>query len=137
MERSGTIVLLKELYSDPGVVGKYVRVTGTATSVNTMTNIVEITHDHVLLNVDVSLVDIGTLKLDTLVQFIGEMHARSDGIANQDDLKLLNAKGRHAPQQSQLFLSARIFRVVEGLDLRLFEETLLARRDFLNSERSM
>jgi len=132
MERSGEIVLLKELYSDSNVVGKYVRVTGTATSVNTMTNIVEIAHDNVLLNVDVSLVDIGTLKLDTLVQFIGEIHSRSDGITYQEDLR----NGKQAIQNNQLLLSARIFRVVEGLDLRLFEEILLARRDFLGHGKS-
>jgi len=130
MERSGEVVLLKELYSDPNVIGKYVRVTGTATSVNTSTNIVEITHDNVLLNVDISLIDIGTLKLDTLVQFIGEIHSRNmDGIMNQVQAKSM--------QKNQLLLSARIFRVVEGLDMRLFEETLLARRDFLCSGKSI
>ena len=119
MERSGELCLLRELNCDPNIVGKYVRVTGYVSSVDTISNFVEIIHDDDSLGVDISLVDTGSLKIDNLVQFIGEIKPSS--------------QGQEQGKERRIYLAAKIFRAVDGLDMRLYEEALLARREFLTS----
>ncbi len=127
MERSGEVVLLKEIFADRNCVGKYVRVTGYVSTVNTKFNLLEITHDECSLSVDVSLVDIGSIKLDALVQFIGEIQSRPAYIQRQEQ------GFDQGSVTGNIILAARVCRIVDGLDLRLYEEALRARREFLIS----
>ena len=118
-EKSGEVVLLRELQSDGNVLGKYVRVTGYVTGRNNMGNsiqLVELSHDDATLWVDTSLVVTSELKTDTQVQFIGEMTAAAPAV-----------RSHGASYQ----LTAKVMRIVDGLDMRLYEEALVARRQFL------
>ena len=116
-ERAGEICLLRELLNDPNVQGKYVRVTGYVVKQdfsNPEQQLVQISHDGSSIWVDISLVVAKDLKVDSLVQFIGQINLSSTGAA-----------------YGSWHLSAKVFRGVDGLDMRLYEEALLARREFL------
>ena len=54
-DRSGEIVLLRELYVDENVVGKYVRVTGEIIYIDTVLNYCQIRHDDSVLIVDLNI----------------------------------------------------------------------------------
>ena len=121
-ERSGEIVLLKELQADKNVLGKYVRVTGFVTGRNNTDQalqLVEVSHDDATLWVDTSLVVTSELKADAQVQFIGEITAATQTV-----------RAQHGAAYQ---LSAKVLRIVDGLDMRLYEEALAARRQFLAS----
>jgi hypothetical protein len=152
MDRSGEVCLLTELNYDANVVGKYVRVTGYVSSIDIIAKNVEITHDEASLIVDISLVTTGSLRIGSLVQFIGEIqalpqypqssanptnayaYASADSNSQQlsDDMHTWTAVSTvSAPRRARIRLAAKIFRAVDGLDMRLYEEALLARRAFL------
>ena len=104
---------------DGNVLGKYVRVTGYVTGRNNMGNsiqLVELSHDDATLWVDTSLVVTSELKTDTQVQFIGEMTAAAPAVISHG---------------ASYQLTAKVMRIVDGLDMRLYEEALVARRQFL------
>ncbi len=119
-ERSGEVVLLRELFTDPNVVGKYVRVTGYVSAQDTSAALVEISHDGAALWVDTTLVNVGALRQDALVQFIGAISAHVPVNVGSSIIT------------GSIKLTARIYRAVDGLDMRLYEEALLARREFLS-----
>lgn len=112
--------MLSELFMDREVVGKYVRVTGFVQSMDLAQGICHIVHGDYNLTVDLSLVGAEGLSVDSLMQFIGEVRAGTE-------------RGMPpAPTgQPSFFLQAKIKRCVDGLDLRLYEESLKARRAFL------
>ena len=122
VERSGEIVMLRELAADPKVIHKTVRVTGFVKLLLVNEGILMIEHDSFSLYVDVSLVTFSSLAMDSLVQFIGEIrpafeHPYFTGETSDGDF----------------FLKAKVLRVVDGLDLTLYEEALGARRTFLRA----
>ena len=114
--QSGEIVFLNELYNNYGgnVIGKYVRVTGHVSWLDAAQRRCQITYDKFVLFVDLENVDMAALTLDTLVQFIGEIR-QIEGVS----------------PSAQLELKANVIRIVNGLDMRLFKEAILARREFL------
>lgn len=119
-ERSGEIVLLRELYEDVNVVGKTIRITGFVRHIDVSMGIICIEHNGHSAYIDTSLVPASSVALESLVQFLGEMKPASDHeyfVANTSD--------------SDFFLKAKVFRIVDGLDLTLYEESLLMRRKFL------
>jgi len=113
---SSEIVLLRELEKDASMLEKHVRVTGFVTHMDLTHHMVQITHGTSVLWVDIALVSATGLTLDSLVQFIGQILPGADkvGVA-----------------EMPYYLQAKIVRLVDGLDLRLFEEALIARRAFL------
>ena len=123
VERSGEIVLIKELYRDPNVISKYVRVTGYVEYANVETNLVQISHDGASLYVDTSEVPCSSLSKQCLAQFIGEVRQAKehselcDNVGSQD-----------------FYLKARVFRSVDGLDLALYQQAIEARREYLNTK---
>jgi hypothetical protein len=121
--RSATIFLLKEL-SEVNI-GEYVRVTGYVTGIEAGgAKACKIQHGNANLFVDLDLVQFDGIVVDSLVQFIGEICE-----SEKRNRNLLN------PESTEKFyLSAKIFRIVDGLDMRLFEESLVARRKFLSAD---
>lgn len=122
--QSGEIVLLKELQHDRHVIGKYLRVTGSVTMLDFARRVCQIEHtDHVVW-VDLTLIDLAALGLKeaSLVQFIGEIRnadERSTPIGPTDNGRI------------PFYLQAKVARVVDGLDMTLYEQALMSRRDFL------
>ncbi len=118
-ERSGEIVFLREILADAHAVGKYVRVTGYVAEVdhsNPEKQMVRIVHDNASLWVDIALVVATDLTTDALVQFIGQINPAAHNTG-------AGGKG--------VILSAKVYRNVDGLDMKLYEEALIARREFL------
>jgi hypothetical protein len=144
------VCILRELTHDANIVGKYVRVTGYVSSIDIIAKNVVITHDESSLIVDVSLVTTGSLRIGSLVQFIGEIqalpqysqpaitpanvYASAESNSQYEDMHSWTAASTTtapAPRRARIRLAAKIFRAVDGLDMRLYEEALLARRAFL------
>ena len=73
MERSGEIVLLRELHEDANVFHKSLRVTGFMRQMDISQGICRIEHDGHSVFVDTSLVPASSVALESLVQFIGEI----------------------------------------------------------------
>ena len=121
-ERSGEIVLLRELYVDENVVGKYVRVTGEIIYIDTVLNYCQIRHDDSVLIVDLNIVTLNErTRLHSWVQFIGQVRAWSD----------ISNRFAAASTKEKFFLYAKISRLVDGLDIKLYEEAILVRRVFV------
>ena len=122
-ERSGEIVLLRELYEDVNVVGKTIRITGFVRHIDVSMGIICIEHNGHSAYIDTSLVPASSVALESLVQFIGEIKPAREHpffAGNTSD--------------SDFYMKAKVLRVVDGLDLTLYEESLLARRDFLQNQ---
>ncbi len=97
----------------------FVRVTGHVQKLRDEEGMLEITHDGVSLFVDTNThIDIKDSKEDDLVQFIGEIKKTSTQMCQR---------------YGNIFLEAKIFRIVNGLDMKLYEEALKARRNFLQT----
>ena len=123
MERSGEIVLLRELHEDANVFHKSLRVTGFMRQMDISQGICRIEHDGHSVFVDTSLVPASSVALESLVQFIGEIKpAREHPFFSGNT------------SDSDFYMKAKVLRVVDGLDLTLYEESLLARRDFLQNQ---
>jgi len=129
MERMGEIFLLSELsdivypnLSNSDTAGnpeiefksKYVRVTGYVTEYDPGRAQCFIVHGNHKLVVDLKLVLPQNMSNDALFQFIGELC-----LPEQEN------------SSSVLILRARIAKNVDGMDIKLYEELLLARRRFL------
>lgn len=122
--QAGEIVLLKELQHDRHVVGKYLRVTGNVTMIDFVRRVCQIEHTDHILWVDLTLIDLAVLELKeaTLVQFIGEIRN-----ADERGTPIAPADNSRVP----FYLQAKVARVVDGLDMTLYEQALMSRRDFL------
>ena len=70
-ERSGEIVLLRELYEDVNVVGKTIRITGFVRHIDVSMGIISIEHNGHSAYIDTSLVAASSVALESLVQFLG------------------------------------------------------------------
>ena len=125
--QSGELVLLKELQLDRHVIGKYMRVTGNVTTIDYGRRLCQIEHTNHILWVDLTYIDLVAheIRVSTLVQFIGE-------ICNADDREppIAVANSGRIP----FYMLAKVARVVDGLDLALYEQALVARRAFLGRE---
>jgi hypothetical protein len=121
-ERSGEIVSIKELHLDQDVISKYVRVTGHVKFVNLDISMVQIEHENAVLYVCTSMVPASSLKLDSLAQFIGEVRP-----AREHDY----LKDNTGPQD--FYLKAKVFRLVDGLDMKLYVQSVEARREYLSA----
>jgi hypothetical protein len=119
-ERSGEIVMLKELHLDANVISKYVRVTGFAVSVDVDHNIVQLEHEGHMLYVDTSEVPASSLTPQALAQFIGEIRPAKEHVHLRDNVG-----------PDDFYMKARIYRIVDGLDMELFRQTVEARREYL------
>jgi hypothetical protein len=119
-ERSGEIVMLKELHLDPNVISKYVRVTGFTGAMDVERNIVRLEHEDYVLYVDTSEVPASSLTEQSLAQFIGEIRAAKEHAHLRDNVG-----------PDDFYLKARVFRLVDGLDLDLYRQTVEARREYL------
>jgi CST complex subunit TEN1 len=121
MERFGEILLLKELYqcsatdecdsASSEVVGKYVRVTGYIEEYDPLKAQCLVSHGDSRLLVDLKLVFPEHMTVGSLFQFIGELAG--------------------VPAPDRLLLKARVAKNVNGMDMKLFEQSLLTRRRFL------
>ena len=120
VERSGEIVLLREMHEDANVIGKTLRITGFVRHVDVSQSIICIEHGDKSVYVDTSLVPASSIELESLVQFLGEVKPACDH----------PYFARNIPK-TLFFLKAKVFRVVDGLDLALYTESLLMRREFL------
>ena len=120
MERSAEIVLLRELHEDANVFHKSLRVTGFMRQMDISQGICRIEHDSHSVFVDTALVPASSVALESLVQFIGEIKP-----AREHPFFASNTS------EGDFYMKAKILRMVDGLDLTLYEESLLARRDFL------
>ena len=120
VERSGEIVLLREMYEDTHVIGKTLRITGFVRQVDVGQGIICIEHDEKLVYVDTSLVPASSVALQSLVQFLGEVKPACD-----------HAYFAGKASEVFFFLKAKVFRVVDGLDLTLYAESVKMRREFL------
>jgi hypothetical protein len=119
VERSGEICLIREILENKSSIGMFVRVTGHVQKLRDEEGMLEITHDGVSLFVDTNThIDIKDSKEDDLVQFIGEIKKTSTQMCQR---------------YGNIFLEAKIFRIVNGLDMKLYEEALKARRNFLQT----
>ncbi|RKO93863.1 telomere-capping, CST complex subunit-domain-containing protein [Blyttiomyces helicus] len=110
----GVILNIAEILSqDTARLASTVRVLGKLISYDVPTNIAVIEHGGERLLVDVTLLGDFPHRLKSLLQFIGELED-------------------HAPHAGggSVVLRARIVRNVDGLDLKLFEQSLLIRRRF-------
>jgi len=123
--QSGQIVSLKELSTDRDIVGKYVRVTGNIVMLDFVNRLCQIEHGGVGLWVNIERIDTlnVVLKESSLVQFIGEVRS-----GERIDLRVPAEYGK-----VNYFLLAKVARVVDGLDMTLYEQALSSRRDFFRS----
>lgn len=121
--QSGEVVLLKELQLDRHIIGKYVRVTGHITMIDFANHVCQIEHVENVLMVDITLIDLvsNDIKVSSLVQFIGEIRN-----TEQSTISLPSSNGK-----VPFYLQAKVARLVDGLDMTLYEQALLARRTFL------
>lgn len=123
--QSGEIVLLKELPLDRHVLNKSLRVTGHVTLLDFANHACQLEHAGSVLWVDIARVDTANveLRVSSLVQFIGEVRKVSDV---GGDFSVPAEYGK-----VPFYLLAKVARVVDGLDMTLYEQALLARRAFL------
>ena len=129
MERYGEIWLLQEFYSINDInllQGKYIRVTGFIELYNPMNMTCQINHKGYSLIIDFSLCGSTTnISIGGLAQFIGELR-------DKENIAMI---GRTNPAVAKnnlrIYLKARVYRNVTGLDLDLYEQSLLKRRKFL------
>ena len=112
--------MIDELFQDSKVIGKYVRVTGHAGLVDVDNCVVKLEHNGHFLYVDTSEVPASSLQLQSLAQFIGEIRA-----ANEHGY----LRGNVGPDD--FYMKARVFRVVDGLDMELYRQTIETRREYL------
>ena len=126
--QSGEIVLLKEVRLDRDVVGKCLRVTGHVALLDFANHICQIEHAGAVLWVDIGRVDIhgANVKISSLVQFIGEVR-----ITGRGDFSIPAEYGK-----DEFYLLAKVVRLVDGLDMALFEQAIQARRDFVTAQTS-
>ena len=122
--QSGQIVSLKELSTDRDIVGKYVRVTGNIVMLDFDKRLCQIEHGGVWLWVKIERIDTlnVVLRESSLVQFIGEVRSGDDPRFPAAEYGKVN-----------YFLHAKVARVVDGLDMSLYEQALSSRRDFFRS----
>jgi hypothetical protein len=133
--------MIKELQGLHDPWRKCVRVTGTVQSVDIHRKVCLIYHQGKSVLVDISLVDPSIPRLDTLCQFIGEIRQLNQvriairsfsPLPHQRGTGCLYQQTPEAPEQiGGMLIAATIARNVDGLDLDLFEQALLARREFL------
>ena len=112
--------MINELYQDSNVVGKYVRVTGHASQINVDSCTIKLEHDDYLLYVDTSEVPASSIQLQSLVQFIGEIRSAKEHNHLRDYVG-----------PDDFYMKARVVRIVDGLDLELYRQTIDARREYL------
>lgn len=127
----GEIVLLKELFikNDATVdiashLGRVYRVTGVITVYDPINRVCQIEHQSVFLWIDISLVSSEGLKIDELVQFIGEIEpigTRTFPIIIGYELSPI------------VYLKATVKRIVNELNLRVYEDVLVQRRLFVQN----
>lgn len=144
----GEILLLRELNSDPNVIGKYVRVTGYVDYVDKRQRLCVISHNKASVQLDISMIGTSELRDDSLVQVIGEVRFGSlspVSSSSSSTLSLQQAVGTDpilgigdsssSPSSitaPSIFISVKILRCVDGLDMDLFEAALIERRKFLS-----
>ena len=82
--RTAEVVFLKEIFEHDIVfaIGMYVRVTGILTFLDSAKRFCEISHDKYKLIVDLSLSDMTGLRIDGLIQFIGEINSDQAKVNN-------------------------------------------------------
>ena len=127
----GEIVLLKELFikNDATLdiashLGRVYRVTGVITVYDPINRVCQIEHQSVFLWIDISLVSSEGLKIDELVQFIGEIEpigTRTFPIIIGYELSPI------------VYLKATVKRIVNELNLRVYEDVLVQRRLFVQN----
>lgn len=146
--RSGRIVFLNEIADDPAsFVGSSVRVLGKLVSFDAADIRAVIEHKKCRLQVNMldqfvwkrvlgtqvatQLLDGFSFKANAMFQFIGELEAVSSEREGKADA-CCEAKGSASGVRtiSNLVLTARVSRSVEGLDMKLYEEAVKLRRVF-------
>ncbi len=122
----GEIILLKELFEQNDNVlayhtGRVYRVTGTISVYDPVNRICQIEHQSEFLWIDISLVSSEGITIDSMVQFIGEILPASTRIFPIRESEL----------PPNIYLKATVKRIVNGLNLRVYEQALTHRRLFI------
>lgn len=122
----GEIILLKELFEQNDNVlayhtGRVYRVTGTISVYDPVNRICQIEHQSEFLWIDISLVSSEGITIDSMVQFIGEILPASTRIFPTRESEL----------PPNIYLKATVKRIVNGLNLRVYEQALTHRRLFI------
>jgi|LauGreSBDMM110SN_4_FD.fasta_scaffold288369_1 hypothetical protein len=122
----GEIILLKELFEQNDNVlayhtGRVYRVTGTILVHDPVNRICQIEHQSEFLWIDISLVSSEGITIDSMVQFIGEILPASTRIFPIRESEL----------PPNIYLKATVKRIVNGLNLRVYEQALTHRRLFI------
>ncbi len=127
----GEIVLLKELFVQNDAtldiasrIGSVYRVTGIVTVYDPISRVCLIEHQSVFLWIDISLVSSEGLKIDDLVQFIGEI------LTVGTKTFPINSESEMSPT---IYLKATVKRIVNELNLRVYEDALVQRRLFVQN----
>eukprot|EP01038_Epipyxis_sp_PR26KG_P014353 gene14353-19250_t len=122
---SGDVVMLNEVRFDSG----YIRVTGQVDYIDAIARFCVISHRgrSEQLLVDLSKVDFSELRIDSMCQFIGDVKPTAE----------IKKTPIHGLTSSLFYLDTKILRIVNGLDLNLFEQATMIRRDYLNKERKI
>ena len=148
MERSGEVILRRELYDDSSnySIGTYVRVAGYMHAIDPLCGICRVEHESHLLDVDLKLVVTPGITLTSLYHIIGELRPSSERVSTHAHthlwllscllstpltLLLLLPKMWSWHNPSPLYLQARICRRADGFDMKLYEAALVKRRRFL------
>jgi len=131
MAAHGEIILLKELFIQNSAsldctshIGRVYRVTGTISVFDPVNRVCQIEHQSAILWVDISLICSEGIKIDDQIQFIGE---------------ILPASTKSFPIVTELessphiFLKATVKRIVNDINLRVYEEALIQRRSFVQN----
>ncbi|KAJ1403393.1 telomere-capping, CST complex subunit-domain-containing protein [Ochromonadaceae sp. CCMP2298] len=118
--QSGEILLLSEVAQLPINERRYVRVTGRVVALDGGRVVCEVRDGGAGLRVDLSLVGFAEARVDALIQLIGELRPVED--------KNFGTVGAGCRAH---YLIASVVRNVDGLDVDLFAQALIARRKFL------
>jgi len=105
---------------------KSFRLTGWVDNLDIERRSCTIQHNENILLVDLSLIDLSIPQTGGLCQVLGEIKS----------VRTTEPKEHGGSRAAgELCLAASIMRMVEGLDLNLFERALIARRQFLQAQR--
>eukprot|EP01041_Mallomonas_annulata_P008814 gene8815-18243_t len=118
MLRPAEILFIEDLYRDPEVIGKYVRITGLLEFFDATTNTSRCSYEGHFVYIDMEYANPKGVFHLCQFQFIGE---------------ILDGKGKLFPGNISVpfYLKARIARNVDGLDMDLFAKAILSRRQFI------
>lgn len=98
-----------------------VRITGRVTFLDPVQRYCQVEDQQCLLMVDLSLVDMTRIRVQHLIQIFGTIQSHPSG-------------GKVFPNcTDSFFLSAKVIRDVDSLDLNLYRESVLYRRNFLET----